>query len=46
MRMKYEKPEMMLVMIDDEDVIRTSLSLEGEGGGIKDPDDIIEFKIP
>ena len=37
--MKYEKPEMLIIVLESEHVIRTSTLISGEEG----PDDSIEF---
>lgn len=42
--MRYEKPEIMVVVLDGEDVIRTSTLIKDDlGGGIEDPNERIEI---
>lgn len=43
--MRYEKPELLIIMFEEKDVITTSnlVDTEQPGGDLVDPDDVIEF---
>ena len=43
--MRYEQPEMIIVMFEEKDVITTSnlVGTEKPGGDLVDPDDVIDF---